>query len=116
MVDISIRDNKLIVDVKGLHQLLAFKRRIEVSLDNVYQVYTDPTVKKNIWKGVRAPGTHIPWVLVAGTFYMGGERHFWDVFNAKKAIIIELENETYDRLIVEVDDPEETARRIATAV
>ena len=67
-------------------------------------------------KGLRAPGTHIPGVLVAGTFHQDGERVFWDVHDAAKAVVIELADEKYQRLVIEVDDPRETAERIEQAL
>ncbi len=53
------------------------------------------------------PGTEIPGLIAAGTFYKKG-RNFWDVMNKNKAIIIELENHYYKKLIIEVENPEAT--------
>jgi hypothetical protein len=44
-------------------------------------------------------------VITAGTFYQHGKRIFWDIHHPEKAIIIELHDDRYDELIVEVGDP-----------
>ena len=44
-------------------------------------------------------------MFTAGTFYQHGQRVFWDVHDPAKSIIIELHDERYSELIVEVNDP-----------
>ena len=67
-------------------------------------------------KGLRAPGTHVPGVIIAGTFYQEGKRVFWDVKDPEKTIVINLADERYDELIVEVADPAEEVQRIQNAI
>jgi hypothetical protein len=50
-------------------------------------------------------GTQLPGVVTAGQFYQHGQRVFWDVHDPAKSIIIELHDERYGELIVEVTDP-----------
>ena len=57
---------------------------------------------------MRAPGTHIPGVFAAGTFHKDGEKIFWDVRDATRAVVIELRDESFARLVLEVEDPEAT--------
>ncbi len=56
-------------------------------------------------QGVRAPGLHVPGVAVIGTFTRHGERTFWDVRTGTNAIVIELTEAPYARLVLKVDDP-----------
>ena len=56
-------------------------------------------------KGVRAPGLHVPGAAVIGTFQREHEKHFWDVRTGTHAIVIELAEEDYARLVIDVDDP-----------
>ncbi len=51
------------------------------------------------------PGTSIPGVITAGTFYQHNQRVFWDVHNPDNAVVIELRDERYNELIVEVANP-----------
>lgn len=63
-------------------------------------------------KGLKAPGTAIPGIFYAGTFYDGGDKVFLDVRHANKAIVIELKNEDFKRLVVEVENPAEAVALI----
>jgi hypothetical protein len=51
------------------------------------------------------PGTSIPGVITAGTFYQHGKQVFWDVHNPDNTVMIELKDERYNELVVEVADP-----------
>lgn len=107
MVEIHADSEHLTIDVRGWHQLWAFKRRLEIPRSAVRAVRRLPAdALSGLWKGWRVPGTHLPGVIVAGTYYRGGERHFWDVSNADRALEIELVGQSYDRLFVEVPDPD----------
>ena len=58
-----------------------------------------------MWRGWRVPGVHVPGVR----FYeMHGHRD--------KTLVIWLKDETYDRIITEVQDPAEIAKKINEAV
>ncbi len=111
MAKVTIESNDLVVRIEGWHRLWAFKSRISVHLDQVRGARADPDIVHG-WKGWRAPGTYLPGVIVAGTFYKRGERIFWDVRDPSRAVVIELEDEKYSRLVVEVDDPQETVEMI----
>lgn len=115
MVEISLRGDMLRVDVQGLHKLWALKDRIEVPLASVRDVRRDPQAATGFWKGWRVPGTHVPGLIVAGTYYQSHQRVFYDVVRASRAIVIELEGERYDRLVVEVEHPEREVARLRTA-
>jgi len=62
------------------------------------------------------PGTNIPGVLTAGTFYQNGQRVFWDVHNPENTIVIGLHDEQYNELIVEVPDPRAALELIGRAM
>lgn len=104
MARITFENTTLVVTVEGLDKLWALKSRLEIPLAHVRGATHDPGIIRDR-KGVRAPGTHVPGVITAGTWQHEGERIFWDVRNPEKAIVIELADERYTRLVVEVDDP-----------
>ena len=112
MVTIQIIDDVLVLEVQGLHQLWALKRRMEIPVAHIDRVYSEPSTKLGWWHGLRLPGTHIPGYFVAGTFYQDGKCKFWDVRHPKNTIIIDLVNEGYDQLIVEVENPKDTVKEI----
>lgn len=45
-------------------------------------------------------------MITAGTYIKKGKRNFWDVCNKKNAIIVELKDSYYHKLIIEVENPE----------
>jgi hypothetical protein len=113
MVEITRRGESLQVDVRGLHKLLTFKGGFELPAAAVRSARRmNEKEVWSMWKGFRIPGTHLPGVVAAGTFYKNGEKHFWDVRNAGRAIEIELSGARYDKLYVEVADPEATLRAL----
>ena len=116
MVDIRIEGPKMIVRVLGIHQVWALRRIIEVPLDCVTEIHARPDVRLRGIKGIRMPGTYVPGVIVAGTYLTRGLRVFWDVSRPTHAVVIDLRGAAYDRMIVEVDDPEDTVRRVRGAV
>lgn len=115
MVDLSIQEGKLMLHVRGADRLWAFKSSLEIPLVHIAAVRADPEVARGWYHGMRMPGTNVPGVITAGTFYQDGKRVFWDVHHAEKTIVIELHDERYNQLIVEVDDPEAAVRLIRSA-
>lgn len=116
MVELVIEGGTLHLEVKGIDKLWALKSSLAIPLEHVRGARRDPEVAR-VWnKGLRAPGTHIPGVIVAGTFYQHGKRIFWDVHRAANTIVIELADERYDQLIVEVADPAAVVARIGEAL
>jgi hypothetical protein len=116
MVDISISSGNLLLHVRGADKLWAFKSSLEIPLAHVKEIRADPSVANGWWHGVRMPGTSIPGVLTAGTFYQDGKRIFWDVHHPDKTVVIELRDERYNELIVEVADPNATVELIRAAL
>jgi hypothetical protein len=115
MVDLSVSDGKLILHVRGADRLWALKSSLEIPLAHISNVRADASVAKGWYHGLRMPGTHIPGVITAGTFYQDGQRVFWDVHNPENTIVIELRDERYGELIVEVPYPQTAVDLIRTA-
>ena len=95
----------------------AFRRRLEIPLAHILDVrHADPSVTGGWWKGVRVPGTRVPGLLTAGTFLRGGRRTFWDVGrHPEHAIVVELTDEPFAELIIEVADPAAEVARFQAA-
>ena len=104
MVDVIIENDKVVFNVKGIHKVLALKSRIEVPREHIASARIDSTVF-SIYKGIRAPGTYIPGLITAGTFRKDGKRIFWDVFRKSNAIVVDLVEEKYSQLVIEVAEP-----------
>ena len=112
MAKVELTEKALIVHVRGMDRLWALKSRLEIPLSHVVGAEVDPGLARECHKGIRAGGTHVPGVITAGTFYQEGERVFWDVHDPEKTVVIQLRNERYARLVIEVEDPRATAAAI----
>ncbi len=111
---VTVDGGNLVVEVRGLHKLWALRSRLEIPLGNVAGAAVDPEIARGR-KGFRAPGTHLPGVITAGTFHLHGEKVFWDVSDPDKAVVVALHDETYARLVIEVADPRATVELIEHA-
>ncbi|MER6910442.1 hypothetical protein ABT354_02015 [Streptomyces sp. NPDC000594] len=114
MALVSIDGNDLIVELEGLDKFWALKNRLAIPLAHVRGATSDPGIVREP-KGLRAPGTHLPGVITAGTFHTDDGRVFWAVRDPAKAVVIELADQRYARLVVEVSDPRATVDLIEHA-
>jgi hypothetical protein len=105
MVTIKKVANDFVFEVNGLHKLWAFKSQITVPADHILDVHQNKG-PLSMWKGVKMPGTNIPFVFTAGTFYKNGKKTFWDVVKKDNSIVVELKDSSYSHLIIEVENPE----------
>ncbi len=106
MVAVTQESNRVLFEVVGLHKLWAFKGRLDIPRAHILGARIDDKVVRRWWKGIRLLGTWLPGVITAGTFYRDGKWLFWDVSNPNKAVVIDLEQEKYAQLIVEVAERE----------
>jgi hypothetical protein len=113
---VEVTGDALIVHVRGMDRLWALKSRLEIPLAHVVGAEIDPEVAQGWRKGIRAPGTHVPGVITAGTFYQEGERVFWDVHDPESTVVIHLEDDLYARLVIEVDDPSAAVAAVQRAL
>ena len=110
MVSVTSKDNTFIFEIKGWHKIWALKSKITIPKEKIIRAYQNKE-EFVFWKGFRMPGTEIPCFITAGTFYKKG-RNFWDVMNKSNAIIVELDNHYYKKLIVEVENPEAVMKQL----
>lgn len=92
------------------------KSQLRVPLKHVIGASPDEEEARRWYHGMRAPGTQVPGLITAGTFYEHGARVFWDVHRPEKAIALSLQDERYAKLVVEVEDPAATVAAITEAV
>lgn len=116
MVELSIADGKLTLHVKGADKLWAFKSSLEIPLVHIAGVGSGVQSARGWWHGIKFPGTNVPGVITAGTFYQHGDVIFWDVHDPENTIAIDLHDDSYDQLIVEVADPGEAIKLIQSAL
>jgi len=108
MIEVSIEIDKVVFEVQGWDQLWSFRSRLEIPLTHVNGAHIDPDPPMGWFDGVKLGGTGIPNIFKAGTFYQDGGLVFWDVRHQEKTIVVELNHERYQKLIIEVEDPQAT--------
>ena len=116
LVDLSVAESKLTLHIRGSDKLWAFKSSLEIPLVHIASVRADPEIARGWWHGIRMPGTSVPGVITAGTFYQDGKRVFWDVHHPENTIVIDLLDERFNQLVVEVADPQAAVRLIQNAL
>jgi hypothetical protein len=79
-------------------------------------VDVDPDQARLPWSGLPVRGERgwLPGMIAAGQVRQDGRWAFWDVHDPERAVIIDLADERYDRLVV--DDPRATAAGINQAL
>lgn len=105
MVDLSISAGNLVLQIRGADKLWALKSSLEIPLQHVAGIRVDHEVARGWWHGWKMAGTNLPGVITAGTFHQDGKRVFWDVHDPENTVVIDLHDERYNQLIVEVADP-----------
>ena len=116
MVEISFVGDNAIFEIVGMDKVWALKSRIEVPLAHIAGAFIDRDAARGWWHGLRMPGTQIPGVITAGTFYQHGSRAFYDVHDADNTIIVQLKDDRYEHLIIEVAHPEAEVSKITSVV
>jgi len=112
MVTISVEGSELILEVEGLDKLWSLRSRLHIPLAHVRSVRPEPEEARRWFHGLKLAGSNIPGVLTAGTFYQTGGLVFWDVHDPERAIALELADERYQRLVIEVADPPAAIRLV----
>ena len=116
MVEVTVEGDRVRFDVNGWDKMWSLKSRLEIPLAHMTSVRIDPEPARGWWHGFRMPGTQIPGVLTAGTFYQHDGAVFYDVHDPERTIVIELDHDHYRRLIVEVADPAATVKLLEDAM
>ncbi|TPG72137.1 hypothetical protein [Hymenobacter nivis] len=108
MVKIEQQDDVVVFVVEGWHKLWALRSELRIPQAHIKGARRDAQAAHA--SGLRMPGTHIPGFLKAGTFYIDGffdsKPSFIDVQHAANTIVVDLADEQFNRLIIEVEDPD----------
>ena len=106
----------MVCEVEGMHKVWACKSKITIPLEHVLGAEVRSEETQTWWHGWKMMGTDIPGVFAAGLFKVNGKWVFWDVRHPENAIEIDLQDETYTSLLVEVEYPEATVALIKSAL
>jgi hypothetical protein len=116
MTTIDVSNDHLTITLTGWDRVWTLRKQLSFPLSHVKSVEIQPRPRRS-WKSVRFPGTYWPDTIQAGTFW-SWDKHEWSFWNIRKAdqvVIIELENERFRQVVLEVGDPDAVAERIRGA-
>ncbi|PMB54106.1 hypothetical protein CEN39_00630 [Fischerella thermalis CCMEE 5201] len=111
-MNLYINENKLNIEFTFTEQLLAVRWRKSwtIPLAHITQIKT--AEPESNWKEIRAPGSFIPGLIKAGTYYTDRGKEFWYVNRDKDYLTIELQNESYQRIILTIDNNKHWQERL----
>lgn len=111
MATLAVTGDELVVALSGWEKAGALHGDIRVPLTGVAgaRVSTQPFADL---RGVRAPGTGLPRVIALGTWRHRDGKDFAALYRHRPAVIVELRDGPFARLLVSVDDPGAVARAI----
>lgn len=98
-MNFSITNNQLNIDLEWYEQLWAvtLTKRFEIPLSHIQDVtIAEP---QSHWTELRAPGTFVPGIIKAGTYYGNRGKSFWYVTDQKNYLTLELVDEPYQRMV-----------------
>ena len=110
MIKLTLKEKVLEINLSKWDKVLALKRKICVPISSIKKVYPKPKSLKPPW--LRAPGTYIPKVICAGTYYGFKRKEFWCTHFSKDCLVIELENFDYTRIVIDVENLQEIIEKI----
>jgi hypothetical protein len=111
----EITDTHLIVHLNLLDRIKTLRKSFAVSKENIRGATEDQGVIPGEL-GIRAPGTGLPHVVYAGTFFKRFERQFVSWHRGESAVVVELKDHKFARLILGSKEPRELVRQINSLV
>jgi hypothetical protein len=106
-VNIIIDKDVIRIELNSLEKIVTFHGSFKIPISQIREISIDllpPT-----WKEIRAPGTAIPELTKAGTYYTSRGREFWILKKSDNPIRIELNNNKLKRLILGINESEKRA-------
>jgi hypothetical protein len=113
---LSLTNQKLRLEMNWYEKLFAFHFGGIITIPIAHITAVSTTKPEFSWRTIRAPGTGLPGVLVAGTFYTPIGREFWYIRHDRNYLVIDLVDEYYKRIVLTRDDHEVWAERLNKAI
>jgi len=110
---ITITEDQLEINFSTTKKILSMKGSFKIPLKHIQSITTQ--LPKPTWKEIKAPGTMIPGLIKAGTYYTDKGKQFWLVTKGKGILNIELKNESYKRIILGIENNVKWAKKISDA-
>lgn len=112
---IRIEGDRLVFELHGVDEIFAVKRTISVPLEHVVSASTDP-VGWQVFQQLKVGGTSLLGAIKDGRFLGPGGMMFFEMHDPDKCVTVNLDHETYKKVVFEVDDKQGTAMMIRDAL
>jgi hypothetical protein len=101
---LNLTDNLLTINLEWYEQLWAFTptNQFRIPLAHIVSASTDEP--QSTWAEIRAPGTFLPGIIKAGTYYTRQGKEFWYVTQDSHYLILNLAHEPYQRMIFTLNE------------
>ena len=107
---LDIDRDVLRIRLNPLEVALSQHGSLHVPIDRVTGASADKPGSE--WGQIRAPGTHIPFLLKAGTYHGGQSKEFWYTTIGMPYLVIELTAWDYNRIVLTISDNKAWAEKI----
>ena len=107
MARIELEPSRVSVLLNPLDGVLALHGSLHIPYSHIKSARHTP-VPPDWFRGIRI-GTNVPGVKVAGTFFTGEGRIFYDFHDPLRCLTFELAHETYKQVVVEVNRDQDPA-------
>jgi hypothetical protein len=114
MARLEVEGAELVLRLSGCEKIGALHGDIRVARTSVRAV----TVSEQPWKvvrGIRAPGTGCPGLIMLGTTRGRGWKDFNAVYRRRPVVVVDLDGHTFARLVVTSDEALAVAARLQIA-
>jgi pyrimidine deaminase RibD-like protein len=105
MPKLVINPDTVVISLSGLEKAEAFHADLTLPRSAVRSARAVPNGMDEV-RGVRAPGTVVPGTLMVGTWRSADAVTFAACHGRKPALVLELADQVYDRVVIAVDDPQ----------
>jgi hypothetical protein len=108
MARVVVKGNRVRLKLAILESLGAFAKSQEIAISEIDSVEVVPNPwTSQVLKGVRAPGTGIPFVVLLGTMRYRGGKDLCAIYKRRPNAIVTLKSGPYKRWIFEIKDMQE---------
>lgn len=97
------------MNVNGLHKLWTLCSQLSIPAQHIKTAYLSES-EQDLAGSMRMPGVNIPGLITAGTYLVHDTKIFCDITDYKNAIVVELHDEYYTKLVIEVENPQEAIK------
>jgi hypothetical protein len=109
---LNLENDNLIIDLEWYEKFWAvtLNKQIQIPLSHIVGVASlkenrvSTTEPSSNWSDLRAPGSFLPGIIKAGTYYTKQGKEFWYAVADKNYLTLELHDEPYRRLIITIPD------------